>query len=243
MGFTLMKNFDCPYCARSVSEFWRRWHISLSTWFRDYLYIPLGGNRVPRGHWYLNLLITFLVSGLWHGANWTFVIWGGLHGMYLIVSIWSQNFRNRVTRWMGLDRLPSLHAAVQITLTFCLASFAWIFFRANTPANAAYIASHLFTGFGSTSLAMLSEQLFVTLGANLQLKIFFPHLTGLQVLAIATAEIVVLEIIQALQRHRTVEGLLTGRPLWLRWGAYYAMAVNILLFGVFEQSAFIYFQF
>ena len=84
MGFTLMKNFDRPYLSRSIAEFWRRWHISLSTWFRDYLYIPLGGNRVARPRWYANLFVTFLVSGLWHGARWTFVVWGALHGAYLI---------------------------------------------------------------------------------------------------------------------------------------------------------------
>src|SRR6476620_5869000 len=96
MGFTPMKNFDRPYAARSITEFWRRWHISLSTWFRDYLYIPLGGNRVARSRLYLNLLITFLVSGLWHGARWTFVVWGALHGAYLIASLATEGARARV---------------------------------------------------------------------------------------------------------------------------------------------------
>ncbi len=243
MGFTFMKNFDCPYCARSMSEFWHRWHISLSTWFRDYLYIPLGGSRVPRWRWYLNLFITFLVSGLWHGANWTFVIWGGLHGIYLIASIVTQNFRNRVTHWSALDQMPALHATVRIVITFSLASFAWIFFRAGTFSDANYIATHLFHDFGSTNLVMLSEQLFVTLGANLQLKILFPHLTGFHIVAIAVAEIVILEIIQIAQRRGTAQQTLLNQSGWTRWGLYYAMAFNILLLGVFEQSSFIYFQF
>ena len=89
MGITLMENFRQPYFSQSISEFWRRWHISLSTWFRDYLYIPLGGNRVAEWRWYFNLLIVFIVSGLWHGANWTFIIWGALHGLYLICSLYS----------------------------------------------------------------------------------------------------------------------------------------------------------
>src|SRR5207253_8641852 len=87
MGFKLMTNFNKPYHARSVSEFWKRWHISLSTWFRDYLYKPLGGNRTSRNRWYFNLFVTFLVSGIWHGANWTFVVWGALNGFYVLSSI------------------------------------------------------------------------------------------------------------------------------------------------------------
>jgi alginate O-acetyltransferase complex protein AlgI len=243
MGFELMKNFDHPYCARSVSEFWRRWHISLSTWFRDYLYIPLGGNRVPKWRWYFNLFITFLISGLWHGANWTYVIWGGLHGMYLITSIWTQNVRNRFVRWIGLDRVPRLHAGLQVLTVFTLTCFAWIFFRANTLGDAAYIVSHLFSGFSATSLAMISEQLYATLGANLQLKIALPHLTGFEILAIAAAEVVILELVQVMERRRTLDQWLALQPAWLRWGIYYAMALNVLLLGVFEQSAFIYFQF
>src|SRR6185369_6184807 len=109
MGFDLMKNFDRPYWARSIGEFWHRWHISLSTWFRDYLYIPLGGNRVSKWRWYTNLMVTFLVSGLWHGANWTFVAWGALHGTYLVTSIWTESVRRSFTRAIGLDRLPTLH--------------------------------------------------------------------------------------------------------------------------------------
>ena len=244
MGFRFMLNFDRPYCAQSVAEFWRRWHISLSTWFRDYLYISLGGNRVARWRWLLNLLITFLVSGLWHGANWTFVIWGGLHGAYLIVSIVTAKLRSGFVRAIEIDRPPALYTALRTVGTFTLVCFAWIFFRANTLADAAYIVTHLCSGFGSTSLSTLAEQLFTTLGANLQLKIVLPHLTGWHVLVLVVAQILLLETIQTL-RHRGVNlhQLVTGLPLWLRWGGYYTMAANILLFGVFEQSAFIYFQF
>src|SRR5258707_12764024 len=96
MGFTLMKNFDRPYTARSISEFWRRWHISLSTFFRDYLYIPLGGSRVALGRWCSNMMITFLLSGLWHGASWNFILWGGLHGLYMIGSRLTEV---RLPRW------------------------------------------------------------------------------------------------------------------------------------------------
>ncbi|CAN5908465.1 hypothetical protein BH23GEM7_BH23GEM7_20090 [soil metagenome] len=112
MGFELMQNFRRPYFARSIHEFWQRWHISLSTWFRDYVYIPLGGNRVPFWRWYVNLFAVFLVSGLWHGANWTFVVWGGLHGFYLVFSLMTRNVRDR--GWEALGRLlPARPAALE----------------------------------------------------------------------------------------------------------------------------------
>ncbi len=134
-GFNLMTNFKRPYFSSSVSEFWTRWHISLSTWFRDYLYIPLGGNRVGKLRWLFNLFITFLISGLWHGANWTFVVWGALNGIYLIIEVLffskkSKNFFN-------------------IILTFVLINFAWIFFRANTISDALYIINIMTTKLGT----------------------------------------------------------------------------------------------
>src|SRR3546814_688367 len=111
LGIELMRNFDRPYGARSVTEFWRRWHISLSTWFRDYVYIPLGGSR--RGQWLTarNIAVVFLLSGLWHGANWTFVVWGGLHGLALILVLWTRQPRERVAMMTGLDPLPHVRDA------------------------------------------------------------------------------------------------------------------------------------
>jgi alginate O-acetyltransferase complex protein AlgI len=130
MGYELRINFLQPYFSRSVGEFWRRWHISLSTWFRDYVYIPLGGNRVTLPRHYANLMITFVVSGLWHGANWTFVAWGFLHGLYLIAAQYT-------------GRLGKLPPFFKVIVTFSLVTFAWIFFRANTLADSWYIATHL----------------------------------------------------------------------------------------------------
>ncbi len=125
MGFKLMTNFDKPYLASNISQFWHRWHISLSTWFRDYVYIPLGGNRVLVARWFSNLIIVFLLSGFWHGANWTFIIWGLLHGIYLISEI-------LIKRHTKL-RLPLV---LQRITTFVLVCLAWIFFRANTVSDA-----------------------------------------------------------------------------------------------------------
>ncbi|MFN8356254.1 MAG: MBOAT family O-acyltransferase [Spirosomataceae bacterium] len=121
MGFNLMKNFDEPYRSTSISEFWSRWHISLSTWFRDYLYIPLGGNRVTPYRNYLNFFIVFMISGLWHGAKWTFVIWGSLHGIYLILARW---------RDANLKLSFSLPTWIQWLSTFVLVMLTWVFFRA-----------------------------------------------------------------------------------------------------------------
>ena len=147
MGYQTMDNFNRPYFSSSIGEFWRRWHISLSTWLRDYLYIPLGGNRVSRSRFYFNLMAVFLICGLWHGANWTFVIWGGLHGFYLVFSNLTQKIRGEIIRRIGLDRTPIFHRALKLGITFLLVCFAWIFFRANTVSDSLYIISHLFSGW------------------------------------------------------------------------------------------------
>ncbi len=136
MGFKLTNNFNRPYFSKSISEFWRRWHISLSTWFRDYLYIPLGGNRVSRLRWCYIIFVTFIIAGLWHGANWTYVIWGALNGFYLIV----------------LGRFRPAHKFLQVAFTFTLVCFSWIFFRANNIGEAFYIVKHLFSGVNSKDM-------------------------------------------------------------------------------------------
>ena len=130
MGVELMHNFDAPYLSRPVREFWRRWHISLSTWFRDYVYIPLGGKNRRA----LNTMITFILSGLWHGANWTFVVWGALNGAYQVIE---SAIRKKPRAWLG------------IPVTFVLVTFAWLFFRANTLGDAWYVVTHMFSGITS----------------------------------------------------------------------------------------------
>ncbi len=130
LGFRLRENFNNPYWAHSLQDFWKRWHTSLSSWFRDYVYIPLGGNRVNRGRWAVNIFITFLLSGLWHGANWTYVAWGALHGSYQIFSVATVRFRESIKRYSRLFNYPKLLKAFGTIWTFLLVSFAWIFFRA-----------------------------------------------------------------------------------------------------------------
>ncbi len=223
MGIRLMKNFDRPYYAKSIGEFWKRWHISLSSWFRDYVYIPLGGNRVATGRWYFNLFFVFLVSGLWHGANWTFVIWGALHGMYLIGSILTQKVRDRLSAVTDLPNYPLLKKLVGIFITFHLVTFSWIFFRAKSLKAAWYIITHLFR--------FSSDQSIWTLG-----------LDRFELL-IALLAIVCLESVHLLQRQQPVTQRLRPQPAWLRWSFYGATVVVILLFGKFTSLDFIYFQF
>ena len=130
-GINLMTNFNRPYFSASVSEFWNRWHISLSTWFRDYVYKPLGGNRTKKWRWLINLFVTFVISGLWHGAKWNFVVWGALNGLYLIIEVLLFKKKRK-----GL---------INIIITFFLINFSWIFFRANNFNEAIFIINRIFT--------------------------------------------------------------------------------------------------
>jgi D-alanyl-lipoteichoic acid acyltransferase DltB (MBOAT superfamily) len=142
MGFRLMDNFNAPYFAKSISEFWHRWHISLSTWFRDYLYFPLGGSRVAVPRWFINLFIVFLISGLWHGANWTFVIWGAIHGLLLILAI----LKNKILDKTGLKSNAILNwPLLNIAFTFILVCLAWIFFRSSSVNDAYIILTKIFS--------------------------------------------------------------------------------------------------
>ena len=220
MGFRLMENFDRPYRARSVPEFWRRWHMSLTSWFRDYVYIPLGGNREGQGRWYANLFVTFLLSGLWHGANWTFVVWGGLNGLLLILSSWAAPLRAAVVRAVGLEDRPRLHRAIQVVVTFLLVSFTWIFFRANSMSDALYVLSHLFD-----DLAGLSRRGRFAFDGFILLFLLF------------------MEFVHYVHRTRGLSNLFADRPALERWSLYYALVMITVLFGSYSQQRFIYFQF
>ncbi len=145
IGIDLMENFNTPYFSTGIADFWRRWHISLSTWFRDYLYIPLGGNRKGKFRKYLNLLITFLVSGLWHGASWTFVIWGGIHAVYQIIEDLFKPVREKIDKALNVNRSAFSYKFGQIFFTFILTTFAWIFFRARSISVLGEFLRRLFT--------------------------------------------------------------------------------------------------
>jgi len=229
MGYRLMDNFNRPYFSKSIAEFWKRWHISLSTWFRDYLYIPLGGSRTKTWRWQFNLFITFLVSGFWHGANWTYVIWGGINGFYLICSLWTKNFRQSFCNAIGLDRFPTFHKYLRIGITFSLVCIAWIFFRANSIEDAWYILTHLVQG--------LQRGIHGSGSHGVGLKLYRYEL------AVGIIAVCLMEFIHTIQRHRRIRHMLVDRPWWFRWSLYYAICFSIIYFGVFEQVQFIYFQF
>lgn len=151
MGIRLMKNFDHPYRACTIKEFWARWHISLSSWFRDYLYIPLGGNRCKRWRHLMNLFIVFLVSGLWHGAAWTFVIWGAIHGAYQVIGKLTEKGRRRLIERSGKTENSLAVKIPRRIITFILVCFAWIFFRANSMSDAISLLGTLFvSGWGKS---------------------------------------------------------------------------------------------
>ena len=135
MGIRLRKNFNSPYISESIKEFWGRWHISLSTWFRDYVYIPLGGSRCSKICYLRNIMIVFLTSGLWHGANWTFVLWGGLHGLYQWIGILTKNIKRKIWKIIGISEDSRFIHGVRRFTTFILVSFAWMFFRANSSQD------------------------------------------------------------------------------------------------------------
>jgi len=231
LGFNLMDNFNRPYFSKSISEFWKRWHISLSTWFKDYLYISLGGNRVVKWRWQFNLLLTFLISGLWHGANWTYVIWGGLHGFYFMFSIWTNKIRKNITNFIGINKFPRFYKYTQVLTTFSLVCFAWIFFRARNVNEAFYVVIHIFDGFGSM----------------LNIKGIGSNFTGLGFgrydYLVAFASIGFMQLVHLIQRHGRIRHMLSERPTWMRWTFYYLLVMWIVLFGVFNKSQFIYFQF
>ncbi|MBK9479823.1 MAG: MBOAT family protein [Bacteroidetes bacterium] len=230
MGINLMLNFNRPYSALSISEFWGKWHISLSTWFRDYLYIPLGGNRVAVPRWYFNLFCVFLLSGLWHGASWNYIIWGALHGFYLVFALLTQKYRDAISKAVGLKQNALLYSLVQRLITFILVAFAWIFFRAKTFASASYIVSHLldfapnFSNFDTVKLVYLGKDS----GTFLTALVF----------------IALLQWIEKKQAEPANVNLFSNRSLPLRWTFYLLLMLSICLFGVFHTNAeFIYFQF
>jgi D-alanyl-lipoteichoic acid acyltransferase DltB (MBOAT superfamily) len=228
MGFKLMTNFDKPYQSKSIHEFWKRWHISLSSWFKDYLYISLGGNRVTIPRWYLNLFIVFLVSGLWHGANWTFIIWGALHGFYLIFALITKNIKERVNKFFHLDQLPFL----SVLTTFILVTFAWIFFRADNLHVALYISKHIFTGLPELFNKIINHQsVYEYIGLSAKYMV------------LSVLLIILLEMVHVLQNRFDLSQLLIHKPTYIRWAIYSGIIILIVFLGVFEERQFIYFQF
>ena len=220
-GFNLMRNFSYPYFARDIAEFWRRWHISLSTWFRDYVYIPLGGSRVDsKVKLIRNIFIIFLVSGFWHGANWTFLVWGFLHALYFLPSILRGKNRKNINTIAENRALPSLKEAGQMIFTFALVCIAWIFFRAESVGDAFDYLTRMVTDL-SFNPRPFRKNIFLLLGIGILL------------------------LVEWMQR-RKAHGFDFDEmklPQVARTTIYLVTALAILLFSVTGGNGFIYFQF
>ena len=231
MGFRLTTNFDRPYFSRSVQEFWRRWHISLSSWFKDYLYIPLGGNRCSTFRRCLNVMIVFVVCGLWHGASVTFLIWGILHGLYQVIGLLSKRLKKDVRGRLGIRPDSLWYRALQAAVTFLLVSFAWIFFRAETLPDAAAMIGNLFR-FNPAALWDGS--------------VFNLGLTQPEFLA-AVLGILIVVAVDFIKRKINLRDAVLGSNVVFRWSFYLTAVLTLIVFGVYgsEYSAqsFIYTQF
>ena len=240
MGIRLMKNFDRPYFSKSIAEFWKRWHISLSSWFKDYLYISIGGNRKGIFRTFLNIFITFLISGLWHGASWPFVIWGGLHGFYMIVGLLTVKLRLRIRNLLRISKHIVLNNILQAGTTFMLVTFAWIFFRAETTDKAFYMISKMVADTGHFLKAVISHQ---DLSSHKVLLLDSANNMHFN-LGVILCAIVLMEIVHYQQRTKQIRSWIMGKPLPLRWFSYLLLFWLIVLFGVYHsKNEFIYFQF
>lgn len=223
LGINLMTNFKSPYFSQSIKEFWSRWHISLSTWFRDYVYIPLGGSRVGKIRHAVNLLITFLVSGLWHGANWTFVIWGGIHGL-------GQVIENAIVPKNKLKEKSKGGAwIIRVLFVFAFASFAWIFFVSNSLGDAGYVIKHAFDGI-TTPVAYLKNG-FVDIGLG---KMRF---------LVVLFEVFLLGIYDYISLKYDCINEISKKPVLVRYFVYLSILFIILYFKASVQAEFVYFQF
>ncbi|MBQ9745272.1 MAG: MBOAT family protein, partial [Clostridia bacterium] len=224
MGINLMKNFDRPYKARSIKEFWARWHISLSTWFKDYLYFPLGGSRCSKPRHMFNLFMVFFVSGLWHGANWTFVLWGLLHALYRIVGELTAKPRKNLYAKMHINTEAFWFVALQKLTTFVFVCFAWIFFRANNLSDAWVLLTSLGAGWGDIGASLTS------MGLNLAAAI------------IAVLSLIIMTELDVLTEKNEAEGAIFSKNsiVWAVWAVALAW---LMLLSVGGASTFIYFQF
>jgi D-alanyl-lipoteichoic acid acyltransferase DltB (MBOAT superfamily) len=218
LGIELMENFRRPYLSGSVAEFWsRRWHLSLASWFRDYVYIPLGGSRTSRARHALNLMVVFVLSGAWHGANWTFLVWGGLNGLYVAASTVMRRERSAVARGVARRVLRAI-------VTFHAVLVTWVFFRAASLSDAATIFERI-----AGAVSQLPRLLWVRLQDSAIL------------LAIAT--IAVLVIVEVVDEGRPMWDRLRERPIALRWAVYYAILAALLVMGTWNLRQFVYMQF
>lgn len=234
LGFELVDNFDTPYFATSIKDFWRRWHMSLSGWFRDYLYIPLGGSRCSKIKQYRNIMITFLISGLWHGAEWHYFLWGGVHGIYQIVSQELQPIKKKMEKRLKVKTECESYRLLQILITFTLVVIAWIFFRAENIEAAIEYIKRIFCVIEPWVLYDGSLYL-------LGLDRF-----EMNVLKAALFVLFLTDLLKYRKKKRLDEFLM-NQNIWFRWCALFFLLFFVLVYGMygpkFDGKQFIYFQF
>ncbi|GDY12599.1 alginate O-acetyltransferase [Planctomycetota bacterium] len=223
LGYELMVNFRLPYLATSLTDFWRRWHISLSTWFRDYVYLPLGGNRVPAWRWAVNILTVFAISGLWHGAAWTFVIWGLIHGTaFLIAATWEKRFP------LSSGRIALVRNLLGWLLTVATVTVAWVFFRAASATDAAHMLAAMIDPWhvGLKPLRTIAE-------------------SGATRFAVQTAAFlaIAVHVVEYCHLRHGWAAIFHRQSRWVRWPVYYGLILAVLLLGTYGRRDFIYFQF
>ena len=232
MGFDLMENFKRPFFSKSITEMWRRWHISLSSWFRDYVYFPLGGSRRGTIRTYINIFITFAISGLWHGANWGFILWGIIQAVFLVFERMTKNIRQKSAEWLGLNKAPLLHKFLQVGYTFIVFLFGLVFFRAESFDKAIY----MFQGITHVSREMLGLSALKTMFGSMGL--------GRVEMAFAIISLAVLMLAELIERKTPLFSAETRTPKPIKWALGLALVFSIILFGVFENAIeFVYFQF
>lgn len=245
-GFDLMLNFNSPYISQSISEFWHRWHISLSTWFRDYVYRPLGGNRVSAAQWAINIAAVFVLSGLWHGANWTFVVWGALHGSYYLVGRITKGPRDKLSRILRLHWVSPVLRIWRVAFTFHIVVLAWVFFRAESISDAFLIVERMFIDIPPMVQYAVEHFRPTNLGFwfdTTRLEAAQFYLVWNPGIRWVLAAVILLEVVDGLARNRRVAGAFVAGPAWVRWAGYYAVFLAIAVLAPFDSQQFIYFQF
>lgn len=234
MGIDLMENFNTPYFARSIKDFWGRWHISLSSWFRDYLYIPLGGNRCSKLRRSFNILATFLVSGLWHGANFTFIVWGAIHGIFYLIEDITSKFRNNILNNFNVKVQSFSFKFLEVFITFIIVDLAWIFFRAETIYDAFYYIKRMLT---KSDLWHIFDGSLYKLG----LDSFEINILIISLIVLFSADVI------KYIKKETIYVFLKNQCLYFRWAFIFFLLFFIIIYGKygagFDPKQFIYFQF
>jgi len=234
LGINLMENFDAPYFARNIKDFWNRWHISLSTWFKDYLYIPLGGSRKGKLCKCINLMIVFLVSGLWHGANWTFLIWGGVHGLYRVAGELSLPYRKKLLKQFGVNTNCFSWKLLETICTFFAVAFAWIFFRSDSLYDSFRFIKRIFVK--PTPWLLFNGGIY-----NLGLD-----RTEMNILVFSMILLIMVDLVK-ITRKKLIDEFLMEQNVWFEWVVIIGFVWMIFVFGeygpTFDAQQFIYFQF